>query len=136
MIPTNTNDTSDHSECQALGQLLALIGDKWTVMVVGALSRGPLRFNELRRQIDGISQRMLTLTLRRLESEALLVRTVYPSVPPKVEYRLSDEGHTLILPLSALADWAATHRVRRLQGGVSGTARANGQNPRAVTRSP
>lgn len=122
MILTNTTDTRDstlgsalsnndsHSECRALGQLLALIGDKWTVMVVGALSHGPLRFNELRRHIDGISQRMLTLTLRRLEEENLVTRTVFPTIPPRVDYELSAQGHTLIEPLSALAQWATRHR--------------------------
>ncbi|HEX8408043.1 MAG TPA: helix-turn-helix domain-containing protein [Thermoanaerobaculia bacterium] len=100
----------DHANCKALGQLLDRIGDKWTVMVVGALSRGPMRFNALQRLIGGVSHRMLTLTLRGLESDGLVKRTVYPTVPPKVEYELTAVGSSLIEPLSALSSWAQKNR--------------------------
>jgi DNA-binding HxlR family transcriptional regulator len=80
------------------------------VLVVELLQDGPRRFNELRRAIDGISQRMLTLTLRGLERDGLVTRTVYPTIPPRVEYQLTTLGRTLRDPLSALAEWARTHR--------------------------
>jgi DNA-binding HxlR family transcriptional regulator len=96
--------------CQAVSEVLQRVGDKWTVLVVKILGRGPMRFNELKRTIDGISQRMLTLTLRALERDGLVTRTVYPSVPPRVEYELTQLGRSLIAPVSALAMWAIDHR--------------------------
>lgn len=107
------NETGKHTKCRALGEVLGLIGDKWTVMVVGALAGGPKRFNELRRLIGGVSQRMLTRTLRRLEQEGLVTRTVFPTIPPRVDYELTPHGHTLIVPLRALSEWAAKHRTVR-----------------------
>jgi DNA-binding HxlR family transcriptional regulator len=95
--------------CNAMGDILNRIGDKWSVMVVGFLSRKTMRFNELRHAIGGISQRMLTLTLRNLERDGLVTRTVYPEIPPRVEYALTDLGRTLIVPLDALWAWAAQH---------------------------
>src|SRR5689334_17507192 len=86
---------ADHTGCRAVADTLSRIGDKWTVMVVGALSQGPLRYNELNRTIDGISQRMLTLTLKGLEQDGLVTRTLYPTIPPRVEYALTDMGRTL-----------------------------------------
>lgn len=102
--PAEAHD--DHAQCKALGRVLDRIGDKWTIMVVGGLSNGPMRFNALQRLIDGVSHRMLTLTLRGLEQDGLVKRTVYPTVPPKVEYQLTDVGRSLIEPLSALSSWA------------------------------
>lgn len=96
----------EHASCRALGQILDRIGDKWAIMVVGALSKGPVRFNALLRLIGGVSHRMLTLTLRGLEQDGLVKRTVYPTVPPKVEYELTGMGSSLIDPLSALSSWA------------------------------
>ncbi|HET6157554.1 MAG TPA: helix-turn-helix domain-containing protein [Dongiaceae bacterium] len=78
--------------CQAVSEVLSRVGDKWTVLVVKILGNGPMRFNELKRTIDGISQRMLTLTLRALERDGLVTRTVFPSVPPRVEYELPPSG--------------------------------------------
>jgi DNA-binding HxlR family transcriptional regulator len=95
----------EHQNCRALGQVLDRIGDKWTVMVVGALSKGPLRFNALLRVIGGVSHRMLTLTLRALERDGLVKRTVHPTVPPRVEYELTKVGKSLIEPLSSLSAW-------------------------------
>jgi DNA-binding HxlR family transcriptional regulator len=86
--------------------VLDRIGDRWTVLVVGALTQGPMRFSELSRRIDGISQKMLTQTLRGLERDGLVTRTVHAAVPPKVEYELTDAGRTLTGPLSALDAWA------------------------------
>jgi DNA-binding HxlR family transcriptional regulator len=96
--------------CAGMADILNRIGDKWSVMVVGFLSRKTMRFNELRHAIGGISQRMLTLTLRNLERDGLVTRTVYPEIPPRVEYALTDLGHTLTEPLDALWDWAAEHQ--------------------------
>jgi len=97
-------------DCRALGDVLAGIGDKWSVFVVGLLAGGPMRFNAIRRAVNGISQRMLTLTLRGLERDGLVTRTVYPSVPPRVDYALTTLGATLIEPLGALAEWARSHQ--------------------------
>lgn len=96
--------------CQAVSEVLQRVGDKWTVLVVKTLGRGPMRFNELKRTIDGISQRMLTLTLRALERDGLVTRTVHPAVPPRVEYDLTQLGRSLIAPVTALAMWAIDHR--------------------------
>jgi DNA-binding HxlR family transcriptional regulator len=101
----------DPESCHALNDLLSRVGDKWTVLVVGTLcGNGPTRFNELRRSVDGISQRMLTLTLRGLERDGLVTRTVYPTIPPRVEYQLTPLGQTLKEPLGTLADWARSNR--------------------------
>ena len=89
--------------------ILDRIGDRWTVLVVGALTEGPMRFSELSRRIDGVSQKMLTQTLRGLERDGLVTRTVHAAVPPKVEYELTESGRTLTGPLAALDAWARTH---------------------------
>lgn len=95
-----------------MADTLARIGDKWTVLVVGSLSKGPLRYNELNRAIDGISQRMLTLTLKGLEQDGLVTRTLYPTIPTRVEYALTDMGRTLIDPLQELYQWAMVNLPR------------------------
>lgn len=95
-----------------VGDVLARVGDKWTVFVVQLLSDRPMRFNELKRAVDGISQRMLTLTLRGLERDGLVTRTVFPTVPPRVDYELTDLGQTLIQMLRGLGEWAIEHRPR------------------------
>lgn len=107
MKPGDERDTGD---CLAVSETLARIGDKWTVLVVELLRDGPMRFNEMRRTINGISQRMLTLTLRGLERDGLATRTLYPTIPPRVEYELTSLGRTLREPLGAIAEWARTHR--------------------------
>ena len=100
-----------HGDCRALGDVLSRIGDKWTVFVVGILSKRPMRFNEIRRTVGGISQRMLTLTLRGLERDGLVTRTVFPTIPPRVDYELTDLGRGLSQPVEALGKWAFDHRV-------------------------
>lgn len=90
-------------------QLLDRIGDRWTVLVIGTLSDGPLRFSQIAQHVDGVSQKMLTQTLRALERDGLVTRTVYPEIPPRVEYELTDTGRTLREPLRALEEWAKTH---------------------------
>ncbi|MFF5022163.1 winged helix-turn-helix transcriptional regulator [Micrococcus luteus] len=89
--------------------ILDRIGDKWTVLIVGALGEESLRFSELRRRIEGISQKMLTQTLRALEEDGLVTRTVYAEVPARVEYRLTEAGRSLRAPLQALEEWSITH---------------------------
>jgi DNA-binding HxlR family transcriptional regulator len=96
------------SDCTARG-VLDRVGDKWSLYVIHLLGGGTRRFSELRRTIDGISQRMLTVTLRGLERDGLVVRTVYPTVPPRVEYELTPMGRTLLDTACTLIDWANEH---------------------------
>jgi DNA-binding HxlR family transcriptional regulator len=95
--------------CRNVSPVLNRVGDKWSVLIVMILADGPRRFNELKRQIDGISQRMLTLTLRGLERDGLVSRTVEPTVPPRVTYALTDLGESLKEPVEALGRWAMAH---------------------------
>lgn len=97
-------------DCRALSDVLGRIGDRWTILLIGLLGEGPMRFNEIRRTIEGISQRMLTLTLRGLERDGFIVRTEQPTHPPTVEYRLSELGLSLLGPLTTLAQWGREHR--------------------------
>jgi DNA-binding HxlR family transcriptional regulator len=97
-------------DCRAVSGVLARIGDKWSVLIVSRLGTGRMRFNELKREIGGISQRMLTLTLRNLERDGLITRTVFPTVPPRVDYELTPLGRSLLVPVSALGDWARNNR--------------------------
>ena len=90
-------------------QALDLIADKWTTLLIYLLSRGKQRYGDLHRQVGGISQKMLTQTLRKLERDGLVTRHVYPEVPPRTEYELTKLGHTLIEPMGALCDWAGAH---------------------------
>lgn len=106
----NAADHGDHSACRAVNDVLSRVGDKWSMRVVMNLDRGPMRFNELRRAIDSISQRMLTRTLRGLERDGLVSRTVTPSVPPRVDYALTSLGQSLREPVRALGDWAMANR--------------------------
>nr|WP_249123710.1 MULTISPECIES: helix-turn-helix domain-containing protein [unclassified Bradyrhizobium] len=85
---------------------MARVGDKWSVLVIMLLQGGPRRFNELKRMINGVSQRMLTLTLRGLERDGLVTRTMYPTIPPRVDYALTDLGRSLAEPVKALGNWA------------------------------
>ena len=103
--------------CRTISTLLSRIGDKWTVLIVATLGDGPRRFNELRREIPSVSQRMLTLTLRNLERDGLVSRTVTPTIPPRVDYELTELGHSLLKPVAALTQWAldnveAIHRAQ------------------------
>lgn len=98
------------ADCKGLADVLATIGDKWTIMVVGTLSEGPLRYNEIERRVGGISQRMLTLTLKRLETDGIVTRTLFPSVPPRVDYELTQLGQTLRGALVSLHLWAAQNK--------------------------
>jgi len=92
-----------------MSSVLTLVGDKWTVMIVMILTERPRRFNDIKRTIGGISQQMQTRTLKALERDGMVSRTVYPTVPPQVEYALTELGHSLAVPLRALGAWAGAH---------------------------
>ncbi|HEX7819831.1 MAG TPA: helix-turn-helix domain-containing protein [Sphingobium sp.] len=91
--------------CRTVSEMLSRIGDKWSILIVMILASGPRRFNELKRLVDGISQRMLTLTLRNLARDGMVTRTVTPSIPPRVDYALTPLGHSLRVPVTALGRW-------------------------------
>ena len=99
-----------HRECLAVRDVLNRVGDKWSVLVVALLGDGKKRFSELRRTIEGISQRMLTLTLKGLERDGLVTRTAYPTIPPRVEYELTKLGRGLLIPITGLGGWASQNR--------------------------
>jgi DNA-binding HxlR family transcriptional regulator len=103
---------------------LARVGDKWSVFVIMLLGNGPRRFNEIKRMVGGISQRMLTLTLRGLERDGLVTRTVFPTIPPRVDYELTDLGRGLWQPVEALGKWAHDHQAEI----ESARARFDGRN--------
>src|SRR6476661_2497384 len=107
MLPGNLHVPGD---CHAVSEVLDRIGDKWSVLVVVMLGDGPKRFNELRRAIASISQRMLTLTLRGLERDGLVTRTMFPTIPPRVDYELTELGCSLLTPVNALGAWARQNR--------------------------
>jgi DNA-binding HxlR family transcriptional regulator len=116
------------ADCRRVGDILARVGDKWTILLLMALGNRRMRFGELHRAINGISQRMLTVTLRNLEHDGILTRTVYPTIPPRVEYELSDRGRSLKLALAPIGKWVlenqtdieeARERVRRKSRGDS-----------------
>ena len=96
--------------CRPVTDILNRVGDKWSVMIVMLLGPGPRRFNEIKRAINGISQRMLTLTLRGLERDGLVTRTVTPTIPPRVDYELTPLGQSLRCPIDALGEWAFANR--------------------------
>jgi DNA-binding HxlR family transcriptional regulator len=97
-------------DCRRVASILARVGDKWSVFVIMMLGDGPKRFNEIKRMVGGISQRMLTLTLRGLERDGLVTRTVFPTIPPRVDYELTELGRGLRQPVEALGRWAIEHR--------------------------
>jgi DNA-binding HxlR family transcriptional regulator len=102
----------ESADCRAVSEVLSRIGDKWTVLVVELLGQGPKRFNELRRDVGAISQKMLTTTLRQLERDGMVTRTVYPTIPPRVDYELTDLGRDLLVPVRRLGDWARANIAR------------------------
>src|SRR5215218_11240448 len=107
LLPSNLHVPED---CRAVSEVLSRVGDKWTVLVVGELGNGRKRFNEIRRALGSISQRMLTLTLRGLERDGLVTRTVFPTIPPRVDYALTRLGRSLLEPVSGLGLWARRNR--------------------------
>jgi DNA-binding HxlR family transcriptional regulator len=118
LIPEHTNVTARpapnlpdrHSpECQAVNGVLARVGDKWSVLIIVLLGDGTRRFNEIKKLVGGISQRMLTLTLRGLERDGLVTRTIFPTIPPRVDYELTDLGRSLWQAVEPLGLWARSH---------------------------
>ena len=107
-MPVKLIDPASES-CQAARSVLALVGDKWSILVIVLLGDGPRRFNEIKRTINGISQRMLTLTLRGLERDGLVKRTVFPTIPPRVDYELTRLGHSLWEAVEPFSKWVHTH---------------------------
>jgi len=102
-----------HTEdCRAVSEILSRVGDKWTVLVVQYLGHGPMRFSEIKRTIGGISQKMLTTTLRGLERDGFVTRTVFPTIPPRVDYELTQLGQELLTPVRALGEWARQNTAR------------------------
>lgn len=97
------------AQCHRINDVLRMVGDKWTVLIVRMLCERPFRFNELRRAVGGISQQMLTRTLKGLERDGVVTRTVYPTVPPQVEYALTPLGQSLAEPVRVLSEWAGAH---------------------------
>jgi DNA-binding HxlR family transcriptional regulator len=128
MKPRHTDLPGD---CRAIGDVLARVGDKWSVLVVTRLGDGAMRFNELKRSIGGISQRMLTLTLRGLERDGLVTRTVLPTVPPRVDYALTPLGRDLLQPVSALGAWAIRNqaKIARAREKFDGQCQERGKPP-------
>jgi DNA-binding HxlR family transcriptional regulator len=105
----------DTSNCHPVGEMLNQIGGKWTMLIINELSDGPLRFSQIKRQVVGISQKVLTATLRELEKDGFLTRTVTPSIPPRVDYELTDLGQDLREPLRVIGKWAIENRPKVLE---------------------
>ncbi|HXL99979.1 MAG TPA: helix-turn-helix domain-containing protein [Rhizomicrobium sp.] len=131
----NIRDTGD---CRAVSGVLSRIGDKWSVLIVSRLGSKPMRFNEIKREIGGISQRMLTLTLRGLERDGLVTRTVFPTIPPRVDYELTALGRSLLVPVKGLGDWALKNigRIETARRAYDGVATPSSPRPREAVRSP
>ena len=103
-----------HHDCRPVGEILHQIGGKWTVLIITRLGDGPQRFGELKRMIGGISQKVLTSTLRDLEMDGFVTRTVTPSIPPRVDYELTELGRDLLGPLRSISQWAMENRPKVL----------------------
>ena len=121
MKPGHMHVTED---CRAVSDVLQRIGDKWSILVVGRLGAGPMRFSELRAVIGGISQKMLTTTLRTLERDGFVTRTAFAVIPPRVDYELTDLGRELLVPVTALATGRATTSCASTPRGPNSTAHA------------
>jgi DNA-binding HxlR family transcriptional regulator len=106
---TDPQPSHDQNLCQKVSSVFSRIGDRWSMIVVAQLRDGPRRFSEIKRGADGISQRMLTLTLRNLERDGLVKRTLFPEVPLRVEYELTGLGLSMLASLRALGDWTVSH---------------------------
>ncbi|HMD46824.1 MAG TPA: helix-turn-helix domain-containing protein [Acidimicrobiales bacterium] len=110
-VPDGALGAGAHTDCVVVRELLDRVGDKWSVQVIALLGKHSHRFGELRTAIDGISQRMLTLTLRQLERDGLVSRTVHQTMPPRVDYALTPLGESVLEPLGQLIDWAREHGI-------------------------
>ena len=130
MVPRHNPGTP---QCMAVRNVQSLVGDKWSLLLIRYLADGSMRFSELKRTIEGISQRMLTLTLRHLERDGLVSRTVTPTVPPRVDYALTHLGRTLREPVSALSNWAAKNQ-EKMQAARDAFDRRAAVTPPAMVR--
>jgi DNA-binding HxlR family transcriptional regulator len=110
--------------CQQANEVISLVGDKWSVHIVMLLGGGKKRFMEIKRIVDGVSQKLLTVTLRGLERDGYVTRTVFPTIPPKVEYELTELGRELLVPLRALGSWAIANHARVMQARAAYDLRA------------
>ena len=133
VLPPNAHLDSD---CRGVASILARVGDKWSVFVIMLLGAGPRRFNEIKRMVGGISQRMLTLTLRGLERDGLVTRTVFPTIPPRVDYELTSLGRDLLVPVSALGEWAIRNqsKIARAREQFDGLAKKPAVGSRSEAR--
>src|ERR1700730_9592915 len=129
-----TVEIPDHNteDCRAVSSILARVGDKWTVQIVVLLGDGPMRFNEIKRMVGGISQRMLTFTLRGLERDGLVTRTVFPTTPQRVDYELTRRGSTLWEAVEPLGLWARAHVSEILKSRERFEALSSGKNPSSL----
>ena len=123
VLPGNLHVPED---CRAVSEVLSRVGDKWTILVVSELGNGPKRFNEIRRALGSISQRMLTLTLRGLERDGLVTRTMFPTIPPRVDYELTKLGRSLLEPVSGIGLWARQNRAAIQEARLRFDAAADG----------
>ncbi|ASV84035.1 hxlR-like helix-turn-helix family protein [Ochrobactrum quorumnocens] len=121
-------DFKETSACKAVTDILSRVGDKWSVLIVSYLGNRPMRFNEIRRTVDGISQKMLTTTLRNLERDGFVSRTMFPTIPPKVEYELTELGQDLLKPVRALGEWAIANEVQVMMARARYDARLSGDD--------
>lgn len=112
-------------DCQTVTPILSQVGDKWTVLVIVTLKRGPRRFNDIKRNITGISQQMLTRTLKALERDGMIIRTAFPTTPPQVQYELSDLGRSLSEPVLALGSWVRNN-IREIEAARASYEQKNG----------
>lgn len=116
MTQSHQNETGPcrlpYGDCRTVSEVLSRIGDKWTVLVVSYLGDGSMRFSELRKAVGGISQKMLTTTLRALERDGFVSRSVTPTIPPRVDYELTELGRELLVPVQALGNWALENQPR------------------------
>ena len=128
MAKINEHLTGD---CRPIAHILARVGDKWTILLLNVLGDDTMRFKDLHRAVPGISQRMLTVTLRNLERDGLVKRTIYPTIPPKVEYALSDRGRSLRCALVPIAEWVTQNRdrIEESQQQFDGVLEINSQSP-------
>ena len=118
-------------DCRPIAHILARVGDKWTILLLNVLGDNTMRFKDLHRAVPGISQRMLTVTVRNLERDGLIVRTIYPTIPPKVEYALSDRGRSLRCALVPVAEWVNQNRdgIEESQQRFDNSLNGNSQSP-------
>ena len=121
-------DLELHHDCRPVGEILNQIGGKWTVLIINMLSNGPMRFSEIKRMVGGISQKVLTATLRDLEMDGFVTRSVTTSIPPRVDYELTELGYDLQKPLDLLGKWAVDNRPKVLEA----RARYFASNPESL----